>query len=203
MLKQRRPLRRLTGFTAIELLTAISILAILMAIGVPSLVEWVRNNKVRAVANTLQNGLRSAQSDALSRSQSIVLFLTNTSPTSNSTSFAAVADGKYWATLTIPGPRVGETAALLNTGALGDIASQVTISGPSAICFNGMGRLTTNASPGPSGASCALPTSTAEVFDVSLSGARRRLRVMVTIGGQVRMCNPDKNIATSPDGCPT
>lgn len=203
MLKPSRRHPRLSGFTIIELMTAISVLAILMAIAVPSLADWVRNNKVRTVANALQSGMRGAQSAALSRSQPVVLFLTNAKLSGSSTSFTAADNGKYWGALTIPGLIAGETAELLNSGMLGDAADGVSITGPAAICFNSLGRLTANTSPGPTSAACSLPSGTTESFDIGMTGAKRRLRVTVSIGGQVRMCDRDKDIAQHPDGCPT
>lgn len=202
MLSRRWQIVRMAGFTAIELMTAIALLAVLLGIGVPSMVDWVRNNKVRVVANALQSGIRSAQTEALSRSQPVVLVLTNAVPT-NIEDLSAVANGKFWATLAIPRQGTSETGALLSTGALGDVADGVTITGPAAICFSAIGRMTAHTEPGPTGATCSLPTTTAEVFDVDMTGAKRRLRVLVSIGGQVRMCDRDKDIATAPDGCPT
>ncbi|QIL78593.1 prepilin-type N-terminal cleavage/methylation domain-containing protein [Diaphorobacter sp. HDW4A] len=203
VLKPLRSSRRMAGFTMVELMTAISILAILLGLAVPSLTEWVRNNKVRAVANALQNGFRSARADALSRGQPVVLFLTDAKVDSSTSSFSVTSNGKYWATLTVPGLMVGETAALLNSGVLGDVAEGVTISGPSAICFNSLGRLSANASPGPSGGACSLPTTANESFDITMTGAKRRLRVLISTGGTVRMCDRDKDISKYPDGCPT
>ncbi len=193
----------MAGFTAIELMTAVSILAILLGIGIPSLVDWVRNNRVRVVANALQSGLRGAQSDALSRSEPVVLFLTNAKVESTTSAFSADANGKFWAAVTVPGLMAADTATLLNSGVLGDMADGVTITGPSAICFNSLGRLSANSAPGPAGASCSLPATTASVFDIDMPNAKRHLRVMVSIGGQVRMCDRDKDIAQYPDGCPT
>ena len=40
-------------------------------------------------------------------------------------------------------------------------------------------------------------------YDVSLPGSDRPLRVTVSMGGQVRMCDPARTqSATQPDGCP-
>jgi type IV fimbrial biogenesis protein FimT len=39
-------------------------------------------------------------------------------------------------------------------------------------------------------------------YDVTRAGAERRLRIVVALGGRVRMCDPDKALsATNPDGC--
>jgi type IV fimbrial biogenesis protein FimT len=40
-------------------------------------------------------------------------------------------------------------------------------------------------------------------FDITNSAADRPLRVLVTLGGSVRLCDPAKTLsAAQPDGCP-
>lgn len=204
--RQRRVirLRTHTGFTLVELMVTISILAISLMIGVPSMAEWIRNNEVRAVANTLQNGVRSAQVEALRRSRQVVFVLTDAKPSADDEAVTAKTNGKYWATYTVPLDSSGEARELLDTGVVSDVGGGVTITGPIALCFNTLGRLATNTAPGVTSANCQLPTSSAQhSFDVERTGAKRRLRVLVSVGGQVRMCDRDKNISTYPDGCPT
>lgn len=197
-------LKGLAGFTLVELMVTVSVLAILLMIGVPSMTDWIRNNEVRAVANTLQSGLRTAQTEALRRSRQVVFVLTDDKPTTSAGSVTAKADGKYWATYTVPLDGSTESRALLDTGVVSDVGNGVTLTGPSALCFNTLGRLTANASPGVTSASCALPTGSAQhSLDVGRTGAKRRLRVLVNVGGQVRMCDRDKDMATYPDGCPS
>ena len=195
---------RAAGFTLVELMVTLSVLAILLTIGVPSMAEWIRNNQVRAVAASLQNGLRSAQVEALRRSRQVVFVLTDNKPTAAADSITATANGKYWATYTVPLDGTGESKQLLDTGVINDVGDGVTLTGPSALCFNTLGRLTTNATPASiTGADCQLPSGSAlHSLDVSREGAKRRLRVLVSVGGQVRMCDRDKAIATYPDGCP-
>ena len=56
------------GFTLIELMTAILVLAILMGMGIPSYREMARNNRVTASTNDLVTALSMARSEALRRS---------------------------------------------------------------------------------------------------------------------------------------
>ena len=198
------PRRARGGFTLVELMVTISILAILMMIGVPSMAEWIRNNQVRAVASTLQNGLRTAQTEALRRSRQVVFVLTDSKPAASSDPVSAKANGKYWATYTVPLNGSSESKELLDTGVVSDVGEGVTLTGPSAVCFNTLGRVMANTSPASiSGATCAFPSSGAtHSFDVERTGAKRRLRVLLSVGGQVRMCDRDRNVDTYPDGCP-
>jgi type IV fimbrial biogenesis protein FimT len=192
----KRPAGRMAGFTLIELMVTIVLMGLLLAVGFPSMMTWVHNSKVRTVADGLQNGLRLAQAEALRRSRQTVFSLTNS--TTPATSLTAVADGRNWSVNSVK-LLTDETAQFIEAGVLTSVGSGVGITGPASICFNSLGRLVTNSDPGPTGANC---TAAAATYIVSATGSDRPLRVLVTLGGQVRMCDPARNISTSPDGCP-
>ena len=61
------------GFTLIELIIVIAIVAILITVGVPSMREWIANQKVRGSANDLQFDLSYARSEAVKRNANVVL----------------------------------------------------------------------------------------------------------------------------------
>jgi len=192
--------RHSRGFTLVELMVTITLLAILMMLAVPSFTSMIRNSQVRSVAEALQNGLRLAQAEAVRRNRQTVFSLTNAEPGPNS---AAAANGRNWAVHTVP--RTTEAASshvFIQGGSLADVAAGVTISnGPTAICFSSAGRLVDNANPGVSGAVCAV-TATPPQYDFALTGADRPLRVTLAVGGQIRMCDPNKVLSsTNPDGC--
>ena len=68
------------GFTLIELLTTLSVLAVLIQLSLPSFTIWISNTRVRTVADTLQNGVRLAQAEAVRRNRQVVLSFTNGTP---------------------------------------------------------------------------------------------------------------------------
>jgi len=75
--------------------------------------------------------------------------------------------------------------------------------GATALCFNSAGRQVANADPGLGGTACVLDASGTSSFDITNSNADRPLRVLVTLGGGVRLCDPAKTLSSStPDGCP-
>lgn len=192
----KRKAGHVAGFTLIELMVTVVLLAILLALGFPSMATWIRNSKVRTVGDALQNGLRLAQAEALRRSRQTVFSLTNS--TSPETSLTAVANGSNWSINTVQ-LLTDETAQFVEAGVLSSVGNDVQITGPASICFNSLGRLVANASPGPTGANCAAAAAT---YNVTLIGADRPMRVLVALGGQVRMCDPARSLSTSPDGCP-
>lgn len=189
------------GFTLVEMIVVVAIMALLAALAMPSMLGWVRNNKIRTVSDSLQNGLRMAQAEATRRSRQVVFSLTDDTP--NSTSYTAKASGSNWAISTVVPADSDVTAAFVEAGILRDVGSNVVISGPKSICFSSIGRLVQNTAPGPTGANCA---AAAAQYDIKMSDdatGDRPLRVTVALGGQVRMCDPLRTLsATQPDGCP-
>ncbi|HKX44809.1 MAG TPA: prepilin-type N-terminal cleavage/methylation domain-containing protein, partial [Burkholderiaceae bacterium] len=81
MLKPRAP--RSAGFTLIELMITIALLALLMMLAVPAFNRWISDAKVRASAEALQNVLRQAQATAIARNRATVFALTSATPALN------------------------------------------------------------------------------------------------------------------------
>ena len=189
------------GFTLLELIVTITLLALLLGLGAPAFTQWTRNAQVRTVSDTLQNGTRLAQAEAVRRNRQVVFFLTNSAACNAST--APAGGGAFWAIRTVPLVGGDDTAQTVQCGHVSDLAAGVTIAGPTAICFNSMGRQAANANPGLGGTTCTLDAAGISTYDVSALGADRALRVLVSVGGQVRQCDPARTLsATHPDGCP-
>jgi type IV fimbrial biogenesis protein FimT len=206
--------RRTSGFTMIEMIVTMTVFAILVALGVPSMTTWIRNNKVRTVTDSLQTGLRLAQAESLRRSRQVVFSLTN-STTPNFIPLPAVAGGTSWAIWTLPSMTTlaDEQPTFIQSGVLSNAASsQVTITttgNVSTVCFNSMGRLVNNASANVTaitgGDLCVQPAGAPPVlkFNIGLVGADRPLQVNLGLGGQVHMCDPNVVISDAhPEGCP-
>jgi type IV fimbrial biogenesis protein FimT len=197
MLTQRHAQR---GLTLIELMVTIALLALLLGLAAPSFREWTRNNQVRTVTDALQSGARLAQAEAVRRNRQVVFFLTNDAACNTST--APADDGAFWAIRTVP-IVTGDPVEVVQCGQLADVADGVAISGPTAICFNSAGRQVANPSPGAGTEACTLDASGVSTYSVSATGANRSLRVLVSLGGQVRLCDPARTLsASAPDGCP-
>ena len=189
------------GFTLVELMVTVVLLSLLLGLAAPNFRVWVRNAQVRTVSDALQNGMRLAQSAALQRSRQVVFFLTSSQDCTNT--MAANANGVHWGIRTVP-MAAGESSVVVQCGVLSDVASGVAITGPTAVCFNSMGRQTENLSTGVTGGNCALAVSGVSTYNVTANGADRTLRVLVTLGGQARLCDPARTLSdNAPDGCPS
>jgi type IV fimbrial biogenesis protein FimT len=207
--------RHASGFTMIEMAVTMTVFAILVALGVPAMNTWIKNNKVRTVTDSLQTGLRLAQAESLRRSRQVVFALTN-STTPTLIPLPAVAGGTSWAIWTLPSMTnvADEQPTFIQSGVLTSAASsQVTIAttgNVSTVCFNSMGRLVNNASANviliTGGDACVQPTAGAPPvlkFNIALAGADRPLQVNLGLGGQVHMCDPNVAISDAhPEGCP-
>ncbi|MDR7271321.1 type IV fimbrial biogenesis protein FimT [Pelomonas saccharophila] len=191
---------RACGFGLIELMVAVSILAILGAVALPNLVGWIRNARMRTVADALLSGVRLAQAEAQRRMHTVVFFRTDSK--NCTTASTASKSGPYWQIRVVPDPlQTDDAAEAVQCGVLTDVSSGVLLSSKStALCFGGDGRQATLADPGGVGVSC---TAVAARYDVTLGPKQpedRSLRLVVTLAGSIRLCDPDKS-ASAPDGC--
>lgn len=64
---QRKPTAAQAGFTLVELLTAVTIAAILVAVGLPSLLDTVRSAQLRSSSSQLYDAIILARSEAVKR----------------------------------------------------------------------------------------------------------------------------------------
>ena len=199
MLKRHRGC--VCGFTLVELMVTIALLAILLALAAPSFSTWIRNAQVRTVTDSLQGGVRLAQAEAIRRHRQVVFFLTNQAGCD--ATLTADAGGSAWVIRTLP-LMAGDPVEAVQCGQLADMSPNISIAGATALCFNSIGRQVANAAPDVGGATCDLDASGTSTFDVSASNADRPLRVLVTLGGSVKLCDPAKSLsASTPEGCPT
>jgi type IV fimbrial biogenesis protein FimT len=192
------------GFTLIELMVTLTLLSLLLLLAVPSFTEWVRNNQIRSTAENLQNALRAAKGRAVNLNRQVVFVTTAADPALNA---LGAANSLNWYAQIVP-RTAGEESTLvlyLEGGILASSTSGITVTGgPASICFNSLGRMVANATPSSSTdvPACA---GAAMAFLVSRSGAvtgkDRKMRVTISTGGQIRMCDPDRP-ATSPEACP-
>lgn len=109
------------GFTLLELMVTIAIVAILAAVGVPSFVSLIASQKLKTAASTLQASLNLTRAEALKRNANVTL-----SPRQA---------GQWNAGWQILDPST--SVVLFTTEAL----SSLTITGPASVVYQGSGRV--------------------------------------------------------------
>ncbi len=66
-------MNRYRGFTLIELIITVAIVAIVLAVGIPSFQEMMRNNRAATYTNEFMSALNFARSEAVKRGWSVTL----------------------------------------------------------------------------------------------------------------------------------
>ena len=176
---------RSAGFTLVELMVAITILAIMLFIALPNFAVWMQNTQIRTAGEAVLNGMQLARAEAIRRNANVELRMDASS---------------------------GWTARVAGTGEViqsrlageGSAAALVTITpaGTTTVTFNSFGSVATN------------DDGTATVTEIKIDSPAiaaadsRELCILVGLGGNVRMCDPQVAVtdtrscgAAVPAGC--
>ncbi len=161
------PRERSAGFTLIELMIAVTLLAILLSVGLPSFQQMMRNYEVRVAAESVANGLQRARAEAVAKNARVQFVL-------------GAGTSWYVDFVATPNP-----AARLDSKASTDGSTNATLTvlpvGATTITYNQLGQMVT---PNPDGS--------APLTQVSLAatGGNQNLRVIIGAGGNARVCDP-------------
>lgn len=166
------------GFTLIELMVVIVILAVLTTLGIPSFMEMIQNTQVRTAAESILDGLQLARSEAVRRNAHTQFVL---GPGSSWTvseinpPTSGIACGSIATIQTRSGSEGSEKATVNITGNVGPGATSVT--------FTPTGWTTGSCSPNP----IVQINVGSSVLD---STQERPLEIRISTGGGVRLCAP-------------
>ena len=84
-------MKKKSGFTLLELLVTVAVVSVVVALGVPSMTEFIKNDRLTSNVNTLIGHLAYARSEAVKRSVQVTLCVSN-----NSGSPAPSCTGGNW-----------------------------------------------------------------------------------------------------------
>jgi type IV fimbrial biogenesis protein FimT len=170
------------GFTLIELMVAIAVMAILLFLALPNFNIWLQNTQIRTAGEAILNGLQLARAEAVRRNTNV----------------------EFWMTSVEVPMRTAWTATVVNTGEViqtrlaqeGSASALVTITpnGTTKVTFNGFGSLASNTDGTPPMTELKIDVTTIPAAD------SRELCILVRAGGNVRMCDPQVD-ATDTRSC--
>jgi len=166
------------GVTMIELMIAIAVLGVLIALGVPSFQAWLQNAQIRNAADAVVNGIQLARTEAVRRNRMV---------------YFALESGSNW-TVTQFNPK-----AIIQQRQ-GDEGSQTAVidsGGRTMVTFSPIGApMASNPEDG------SMPISTIDFSSSVTTDAPRPLRIVISPAGSVRLCDPDPNLpAGDPRRC--
>ncbi|MEO8386328.1 MAG: GspH/FimT family pseudopilin [Betaproteobacteria bacterium] len=193
------------GFSMVELLIGIAIVSVLLAVGLPQFSTYLQNSQIRSGSESMLAGLQAARTEAVRRNTSMRFQLTS----SVDSTCALSTTGKSWVVSQRDPSGLCDVAPTAD-GAVADPANPeirqkrsgaesstnlVVVADQSAIVFNSLGQQTPAATvnlnlSNPTGGDCKTSTG---------SEPMRCMRIVVSPGGQIRMCDPAVPVSVPPD----
>jgi type IV fimbrial biogenesis protein FimT len=170
-------------------------------VGLPSFSIWMQNTKIRTGAESVLAGLQLARNEAVRRNtvvrfQFVNNFTNSCALSNNSGNWIVSQDDPAGNCNVAPSDTVAPRTIQFKSAIEG--STDVTISATNStgaastfVAFNGLGRVTAT-------------TQIARIdVDSSVLAAAdsRDLRILITPGGQVRMCDPNVSSASDPRYC--
>lgn len=195
MLTRRRSQQ---GFTLVELLVGLAVVAILLTQGLPAFNVWMQNARIRGSAESILDGLQLARAQAVRANfnTEFVLIAAGTDPTPANVAAVANGNGTNWIVRTLQPAGSdyvqGHAAGGLVTAPTG---SGIAVGGPfvaGSFVFTPLGRLL-NPPPG-------LQTALRIDSPINYTG-KRPMCIVVSSGGQALMCDPGGNDPNNPQFC--
>jgi type IV fimbrial biogenesis protein FimT len=197
------------GFSIIELMIGIAVLAALIAAGIPSMTQFMQNSQLRTSAESILSGIQVARGEALKRNVQTRFTLVDDVVAG----CQKLNDGGSWivsldfvdgdcnvAPSESTTPRILQARSSKEGGTNAVVAASGGGGANHTLVFNGLGRLViTNLDQftqiditNPTGGQCQ---------HAATDGTMRCLRIVVTPGGDARMCDPKVSDSTDPRAC--
>lgn len=192
----------LRGFSLIELMLALVIVALFLTMGVPAFAQFLQNTQIRNAAETTLAGINLARAEAIRRNATVRFQLVSDLTAGCSLSattlnwVVSLAD-PAGACEVAPSETVAPQIVQKKSAAEGSKNAAVTTTGGAAIVFNGLGRVS---GAGITRLNFSNLSGSCEHVD-AVNGTMRCLQIRVSTGGQTKMCDPKVGDTTDPRHC--
>jgi len=197
------------GFNLIEVMVTLTVLAVLISLGAPGFSEWLQSQRIRASAEAIVNGMQVARGEAIRRNLSVVLGLQPPTPgwTVCEATVTPCDSTTPPTTATVPGVIQSKSGQEGSGGTNADTTPSgaqivTTPAGATLVTFTSLGAVPKTNTDG------SAPLTQVDVFYndptrcSAAGGTLRCLRVVVTGGGSIRMCDPTPTVvAPDPRAC--
>jgi type IV fimbrial biogenesis protein FimT len=192
--------QRTRGFTLIELMIGLVLLGVIVMLALPSFTTMLHNMRLRNSAESILSGLQAARSQALQRNGRVEFLLINEAldPT-NVASYTPNTTGPGWAVRVrntdgsfefVEGRTVQEGSAQASGAAPAVAMAAANLPAANIVTFNAVGQANVTAGLVARYNITHPLAATDNRFKCQPTGEMRCLRVEVTPGGRVRMCDP-------------
>lgn len=194
------------GITMMEVMVTVAIVAVVMAVGLPSMSTWIQNTQVKSTAQSILTGLQLTRAEAVRQNTLAMFTLTgNIYGTADWSIVTASPTGSFTSGTTqiqkAPSSEMGANARIGVSS-----ATQATSSCCATAITAGTG---TGASPNvvfdafgrASGITRIDVTNTVDANSSADEVANRRRVILISPSGTVKICRPSL-ASSNPQGCP-
>lgn len=169
------------GFSLIEMMVTVAVLAVLMTLVAPLGLEWIANSRIRTASESMLAGLQLARAEAVRRNAPVEFIL------------EPGASSGWSVRLAQSGEEIQSRSGSEGTT---QVAVTVTPDGANRISFDGLGRRTANANASAPIEMIALDSTTLP------TASSRDLRLQLGLGGQIILCDPNVTATDDSRQCP-
>ncbi len=183
------------GFTIIELMVVIVVLAVLLAVGLPSYSIWMQNLRIRSAAESVQTGLQVARATAIARNTQAMLVF---APASLSYFVYTVPNpGTPPTNYQDPDADVPSNVDMIRRHNQADDSANANVTmtpaGMYMVTFGPLGQILPN--PDASATLTQIDIASAASTDPAI----RPLRIVINPGGSTRTCDPAVAVSATVD----